>query len=337
MKGKKMKKNRVRLGIVGATGLVGRTFLEVIEEKKLDFSEIRLFASEKSVGKALKCGEQMWKVQALSEEGFQDLDYVLFSAGAAVSGKWAPLAVRSGAYVIDNSSRWRTDPECALIVPEINPDDYAGKSKIISNPNCSTIQSVMALKPLDDAYRLKSVSYTTYQSVSGAGQKGIDDFLRGKENRKMAFFPHDISRNLIPEIDAPAKEGYTKEEIKMVEETRKILHHPDLNVSATCVRVPLERTHGVVVQCVFRDVPDVDEARKRLRAFPGIVVVDDLSRHVYPLAEKAKGNDLVYVGRIRKDLACANGLLLFVVSDNIRKGAASNAVQILEYLMKKNR
>lgn len=337
LKGKRMKRNSVRLGIVGATGLVGRTFLKVIEEKKMNFSEIRLFASEKSVGKTLKCGGRLLKVQALSENGFENLDYVLFSAGAEVSGKWAPLAADSGAYVIDNSSKWRRDPECALIVPEINPNDYAGKSKIISNPNCSTIQSVMVLKPLNDAYRLKSVSYTTYQSVSGAGQKGIDDFFRGKRNRKPKYFPHDISKNLIPEIDAPARDGYTKEEIKMVDETRKILHLPDLKVSATCVRVPLERTHGVVIQCVFEEEPDVDRARKLLEEFSGIEVVDDLRTHRYPLAEQARNNDKVYVGRIRKDLACRKGLLLFVVSDNIRKGAASNAVQILEYLIEKNR
>jgi aspartate-semialdehyde dehydrogenase len=319
--------------VVGATGLVGRTFLKVIEEYQLPVRNLRLFASPKSVGKVLTCEGKEYVVEELKEGCFAGTDFALFSAGASVSKEWAPIAAAEGALVVDNSSCWRMDPDCSLIVPEINIDDYQGKSRIIANPNCSTIQSVVPLKPLDDAFHLKRIIFNTYQAVSGSGEKGIEDLARCRRGEKPQFYPYDISKTCIPEIDIFYDDGYSKEEMKMVNETHKILHHPEIRIAATCIRVPVEVAHGVSIAAEFEKPVSVEEARKALAAFEGIKVVDDPKNHLYPVSTMAAGNDTVYVGRIRKDLSCENGLLFYTVADNVRKGAASNAVQIVKKII----
>ncbi len=319
--------------IVGATGLVGRTFLKVMEEYSLPVNELKLFASEKSVGKTISFHNKEYRVEALKDGCFHGIDFALFSAGSEVSRIWAPIAVKDGVFVVDNSSQWRMENDCALIVPEINFGDYKGKSRIIANPNCSTIQSVLPLKPLDDAFKLKKVHYTTYQAVAGSGEKGIDDLRRCKAGYAPRFYPYDISKTCIPEIDCMMDNGYTKEEMKMVNETRKILHNENLKISSTCIRVPVEIGHGVMIQAEFENSVDVDKAKKIMASYEGIKVVDDLKNHVYPVSTMAIGNDFVYVGRVRKDLACENGLLFYTVADNVRKGAASNAVEIVKKMI----
>jgi aspartate-semialdehyde dehydrogenase len=319
--------------VVGATGLVGRTFLKVMEEYHLPVGSLRLFASPKSVGVKLPYAGKEYEVETLKEGCFRGTDFALFSAGGAISKIWAPFARDEGALVVDNSSEWRMDPQCALIVPEINIEDYKEKSRIIANPNCSTIQSVLPLKALHDAFTLKKVTFTTYQAVSGSGKKGLDDLARCERGEKNQFYPYDISKTCIPEIDVFFADGYSREEMKMVNETRKILHLPFLKVSATCIRVPVPVAHGVVMQAEFKKSIDVENARKVLSAYEGIKVLDDPKNHVYPVSTIAAGTDYVYVGRIRKDLAVDNGLLFYSVADNVRKGAASNAVQIVKKII----
>lgn len=323
-----------KIGIVGATGLVGRTLLEVLEERSILIDELRLFASKKSEGKIIKFKDKKYRVQILKENCFKDLDFVLFTCGANISSLWAKEALNSGAYVIDNSSFFRMNDNVSLIVPEINHNDYQGKSKLIANPNCSTIQSVLALKPLDDLYGLTKVIYTTFQAVSGAGQRGIDDLKNHKKTWKNRYFPYDIHHSLIPSIDKISEDNFTKEEIKMIKETKKILHKDNINIVSTCVRVPIERTHAVSIYCEFENDINLFEAITTLSHFPGIKVLDDLESQVYPVGEIAKNSDFVFVGRIRKVPFSKNGLLLYVVSDNLRKGAALNMVQILEKLIK---
>ncbi len=319
--------------VVGATGLVGRTFLQVLEEYHLPIASIRLFASERSVGKTLPFEGKEYPVEALKEGCFNGVDFALFSAGSDVSKIWAPIASSEGALVVDNSSCWRMDDNCALIVPEVNIEDYKTHGRIIANPNCSTIQSVLPLKPLDMAYRLKRIVFSTYQACSGSGKKGLDDLERCKKGEKNQFYPYDISKTCIPEIDVFLDNGYTKEEMKMVNETRKILHHPEIQIAATCVRVPVPVAHGVSIAAEFEKPVDAAAARELLRNYEGIKVADDPKSHIYPVSTLAAGNDYVYVGRIRKDLSCANGLLFYTVGDNVRKGAASNAVQIVKKII----
>lgn len=325
--------NTYDFAVVGATGLVGRTFLKVMDEYQLPIGNLRLFASERSKGSKVVFQGREYEVEALKEGCFEGTDFALFSAGGKVSEIWAPIAIKEGALVVDNSSQWRMDENCALIVPEINPEDYHGKSNIIANPNCSTIQSVLPLKPLDDEFHLESVRYTTYQAVAGSGKKGIDDLRRCRKGEKPMFYPYDISRTCIPEIDVMMDNGYTKEEMKMVNETRKILHRNDLMISATCIRVPVEVGHGVMIQARFSKPIDEVRAREVLSSYEGIKVVDDLKNHVYPVSTMAEGNDSVYVGRIRKDLVDDHSLLLYTVADNVRKGAAANAVQIVKKII----
>lgn len=319
--------------VVGATGLVGRTFLKVMEEYQLPIASLRLFASPNSAGKKLPFEGKEYVVEELKKGCFEGVDFALFSAGGSVSAKWAPVAAEEGALVVDNSSQWRMHDDCALIVSEINIADRFGKSKIIANPNCSTIQSVLPLKPLDDLFHLTKVTYTTYQAVSGSGKKGLDDLERCQKGEKNQFYPYDISKTCIPEIDIFYDDGYSKEEMKMVNETRKILHRPDLRVSATCIRVPVPVAHGVMMQAEFEKPVNAEKAREALASYPGIKVLDDPKNHVYPVSTIARGTDYVYVGRIRKDLAVDNGLLLYSVADNVRKGAASNAVQIVKKII----
>lgn len=326
---------KYNFAVVGATGLVGRTFLEVLDEYDMPINELHLFASEKSVGKKVLFKGKEYEVEALKEGCFKNIDFALFSAGGSVSKQWAPVAEKEGALVVDNSSCWRIEEDCALIVPEINLDDYLFKRRIIANPNCSTIQSVLPLKPLDDKFHLTRVNYSTYQAVAGSGKKGIDDLERTRRGEKNEFYPYDISSTCIPEIDVACENGYTKEEMKMVNETRKILHDPNLLVSATCIRVPVKRSHGVVINAEFEKPISIQDVKEILSSYEGIKVLDNLPDHIYPVSTIANGNDLVYVGRIRKDLASPNGIIMYCVGDNVRKGAASNAVQIVRKIIER--
>lgn len=320
--------NSYNVAVVGATGLVGRTFLKVLEEYKFPIKNLVLYASKRSAGSLVNFMGKDYTIVELTEDAFEDCDIALFSAGGSVSKQYAPIAAKKGAIVIDNSSAWRMDENCALVVPEINIDDVYKNSNIIANPNCSTIQSVLPLKALNDNFGLKKVIFTTYQAVSGSGQKGIDDLNRCKRGEKNEFYPYDIANTCIPEIDEFLDDGYTKEEMKMVNETRKILHLPELLVSATCIRVPVEACHGVMMQVELDKEFTLDEVRKALTNQPGVVLYDDVKNHIYPNSLVARNQDNVFVGRIRKDLANENSILLYCVADNIRKGAASNAVQI---------
>lgn len=329
-----MKKYNV--AVVGATGLVGRTFLKVLEEYNFPINNLILYASARSKGKVVTyCGKE-YVIEELTKDAFDGVEIALFSAGGSISQEYAPIAEAKGAVVIDNSSAWRMNEDCALVVPEINIDDIYTKRKIIANPNCSTIQSVLPLKPLSDKYGLKRVVYTTYQAVAGSGQKGVDDLRRTKEGQKPEFYPYDISNTCIPEIDSFLDDGYTKEEMKMVNETRKILHLENLPVSATCIRVPVEVCHGVMIQVELEKEFDLEEVKQVLASQEGIVLYDDPKNHIYPNSIVAKDKDQVFVGRIRRDISTKNGLLLYCVADNVRKGAASNAVQIALAMVKKD-
>ncbi len=315
------------VAIVGATGLVGNTFIQILEEVDFKIKSIRFFASKRSAGKVLYFKKQPIVVEELNENSFDGMDLALFSAGGAVSLKYAPIAVSKGCRVIDNSSAWREDPSIPLIVPEVNFRDYS-MNRLIANPNCSTIQSVLPLKALDDAFGLNRIIYSTYQAVSGSGQKGKDDLIRTLNGEEPKFYPYNISKTCIPEIDVFLDNGYTKEEMKMIHETQKILHRPDLKVTATCVRVPVLNAHGVSVFCETKKKASLEEVRSVLEKFENIVVLDDGKNHRYPTSIVANGTDQVYVGRIRQDLSNEYGICFYCTADNIRKGAAANAVQI---------
>ena len=327
-----------RVAVVGATGMVGRKFLQVLEERKLPVSEYFLFASARSAGKQLPFMGKTYTVRELTDDAFQDLgiDIALFSAGGETSRHFAPIVAASGAVVIDNSSCWRMDPDVPLVVPEVNPDAIPGyKSKgIIANPNCSTIQAMVVLKPLADAYGLKRVVYSTYQAVSGAGQKGYMDLVNGLKGEAPQKFPHPIAGNCLPHIDVFLDTGYTKEEQKMIDETRKILSLPELRVTATTVRVPVYHGHSESINVEFTRPFELDELRAVLEKAPGLIVRDDPKHNVYPMAIEAADTDPVYVGRIRRDFSVDSGVNLWCVADNIRKGAATNAVQIAEELIR---
>ena len=325
---------KVNLAVVGATGMVGRTFLKVLKERNFPIENLYLMASKRSAGTKVEYDGKEYTVEELTEHSFdKPIDIALFSAGGSTSEKYAPIAAEHGVIVVDNSAQWRQDPKVPLIVPECNPEDIAWNSGIIANPNCSTIQAMAVLKPLDDKYKIKRVVYSTYQAVSGAGVAGWNDLENGLKGEEPKKFPHQIAGNCLPHIDVFLDNGYTKEEMKMVWETRKILHHPDLKVTATTVRVPVFNSHSEAINIEFENPVDVDEARKILAEAPGVVVVDNPANNEYPLALDAAGTDSVYVGRIRKDESVDNGLNLWVVADNIRKGAATNAVQIAEIII----
>jgi len=327
-----MKKYKV--AVVGATGMVGRTFLKVLEERDLPISEIFFFASSKSAGKTLTFKGENYIVEELTENSFdRGIDIALFSAGAGTSLKFAPIAAEKGCVVIDNSSAWRMDPKIPLVVPEVNPEDIKWNNGIIANPNCSTIQAVVALKPLQMKYGLKRVIYSTYQSVSGAGMGGFKDLENGIKGEAPTKFIYPIAGNCIPHIDVFMDNGYTKEEMKMIQETRKILHLPDLRVTATTVRVPVFYSHSESINVELEKPFDLDELKQELKNFPGIIVQDDPSNNLYPMPITAAGKDEVFVGRIRRDESVDNGVNLWVVADNIRKGAATNAVQIAQKLI----
>lgn len=332
-----MRKNK--LAIVGATGLVGQTILKVLEEKKLPIEDYAFFASSKSAGKKIKFLGNEYIVQELTPNSFDNgFSYAIFSAGGNVAKDFAPIAASKGCVVIDNSSAFRMNSKVPLVVPEVNPEEINHHQGIIANPNCSTIQAVVALKPLDDAYHIKRIVYSTYQAVSGAGHKGVVDLENGvKYNSSYGYelqkFPIPIFSNCLPHIDVFLDNGYTKEEEKMINETRKILKKPDLAITATTVRVPVLNSHSESINVEFEKDFGLSELKENLRKFPSIIVKDDPSFEVYPTTLDANGRDEVFVGRIRRDFSVKSGVNLWVVADNLRKGAASNAVQILEKLI----
>lgn len=325
----------IRCAIVGATGLVGSTFLRVLEEKKLPIDEYVLLASSKSKGKKIKFMDKEYEVEELTENSFDNnrFSYALFSAGGNVSLKYSPIAAKNGCIVIDNSSAFRMNKDVPLIVPEVNANMIKENKGIIANPNCSTIQAVVALKPLHDRYTLKRVIYSTYQAVSGAGIYGIEDLENTSKGKKAEKFDYPIYNNCIPQIDVFFENGYTKEEEKMIEETKKILNLPNLKITATTVRVPVKNCHCESINIEFEEEFNILELKQILNKAPSIVVHDDITKKIYPLPTFVDGKDDVFVGRIRRDYSVDSGINLWCVADNIRKGAATNAVQILEYLI----
>ena len=326
---------KVNLAVVGATGMVGRTFLKVLEERDFPIDNFYVMASARSAGQKLTFRGKEYVVEELTEHSFdKPIDIALFSAGGSTSAKFAPIAAEHGVVVVDNSAQWRMDPEVPLVVPEVNPEDIRWNKGIIANPNCSTIQAMVALKPLDDLLGIKRVVYSTYQAVSGAGVAGWKDLEDGLKGMPPKKFPHPIANNCLPHIDIFLENGYTKEEMKMIWETRKILHHDQLKVTATTVRVPVFSSHSESINMEFLRPFEIEEIYDALEKAPGLVVVDDPAHDKYPLAVDAAGKDEVFVGRIRRDESVDNGINIWVVADNIRKGAATNAVQIAELLVK---
>lgn len=329
---------KYKLAVVGATGLVGKTALTVLEEKQLPIFEYVFFASSKSAGKILTFMGSKYIVRELKDDSFEDgFDFAIFCAGGETSKKYAPIAASCGCIVVDNSSAFRMDIDVPLVVPEVNSEIIKNHSGIIANPNCSTIQAMLPLKALDDKYHIKRIVYSTYQAVSGAGQKGVDDLENGQKGLPNTNFPHPIFNNCLPHIDVFLENGYTKEEEKMINETRKILNRPDLKITATAVRVPVINCHSEAINLEFEQSFVLEDVFSTLKAFPHIQIVDDISHNQYPLATKANGHDDVFVGRIRRDFSVENGLNLWVVADNIRKGAASNAIQIIEKLIEEDK
>lgn len=332
-------KEAKKVAVLGATGLVGREILSVLEQRNFQVSELVLLASERSAGKTLEFRGEPYTVHAVSESSFKDVDIALFSAGGSVSRRWAPVAAAAGAVVIDNSSAWRMDPSVPLVVPEVNPQDAWQHKGIIANPNCSTIQMVVALYPLHLKAGLKYISVATYQSVSGTGiealaslESGSREILDGKSPSPSRVYSHPIAFDVLPHIGAFDMDGISEEEWKMVRESQKIMHLPDLRVSCTTARVPVFRGHGEAIVAQFETPLLADEARKILNNTPGVTVQDDLANVIYPRSRYSEGKDAVFVGRIRKDTGLENALSMWVVSDNLRKGAALNAVQIAELL-----
>jgi aspartate-semialdehyde dehydrogenase len=337
-----MKKDSYNVAVVGATGAVGEQLCEVLEEREFPVGELRLLASERSAGQFLPFQGKQIRVDVLGENSFEDIDIGLFSAGGSVSAQFAPIAVAAGAVVVDNTAHFRMEPDIPLVVPEVNAkeiDKYKARG-IIANPNCSTIQLVVALKPIHDAARIKRVVVSTYQSVSGAGRRAMEELsqqvaalFNGKEIEKEKF-PHQIAFNCIPHIDVFMDGGYTKEEWKLINETRKILGEPNLPVTATTVRVPVFCSHSESVNVETVVKLSAAETKQILREAPGVILADVPEENIYPMAIEAVGKDATYVGRIRDDNSVANGLNLWVVADNLRKGAALNAVQIAEILIR---
>jgi aspartate-semialdehyde dehydrogenase len=323
------------VAVVGATGMVGRKFIEVLEERNFPIDTIYFFASGRSAGSVLKFKGQDVVVEELKEDNIKSkkIHFALFSAGGDTSKAFAPVFVKYGATVIDNSSAWRMDPEVPLVVPEVNPEDIKWNKGIIANPNCSTIQAVVALKPLHEKYGIKRIIYSTYQAVSGAGLKGFEDLEAGYKGAAPKKFTYPIAGNLLPQIDVFMENGYTKEEIKMIDETKKILHDDKLKITATTVRVPVFYGHSESINVELNKEFELKDIFELFEHAPGVILKDDPANLVYPMPIDAAGRDEVFVGRIRRDFSADNGLNLWVVADNIRKGAASNAVQIAEYMI----
>lgn len=324
------------LAIVGATGLVGSTFLKVLEERDFPFENLYMMASAKSAGTTVTFKGKEYVVEELTESSFdKPIDIALFSAGGTASEMFAPIAASKGVVVVDNSSAWRMNKEVPLVVPEVNPEDIKWNKGIIANPNCSTIQAVVALKPLHEKYGIKRIVYSTYQAVSGSGLKGINDLKEGLQGNDIKkAYPHAIAGNCLPQIDVFLENGYTKEEMKMINETQKIMGDDSMKITATTVRVPVYDSHSESINVELEKPFEVEDVKKLLSESQGIVLLDDPQNSVYPLARDAAGKDEVFVGRVRRDFSVENGLNLWVVADNIRKGAATNAVQIAEVLIK---
>ena len=334
---------KLKVAVCGATGAVGGEMIRVLAERAFPVAELKLLASERSRGERIDFGDDELVVEELTEGSFEGVHIALFSAGGSVSKRFAPAAAEAGAVVIDNTSAFRMEADVPLVVPEVNPQDIAnfGARRIIANPNCSTIQMVVALKPIEDAVGIERIVVSTYQSVSGAGRSGVSELeqqsiaLFNLQEIKTERFPHQIAFNCLPQIDSFQDDGYTFEEHKMRDETRKILHRADLRVSATCVRVPVFFAHAESINIQTTKKLTADEARELLRQAPGVRVVDDPAAGLYPTSIDAAGEDETLVGRIREDRSIDCGLDLWVVADNVRKGAATNAVQIAEILAKK--
>jgi aspartate-semialdehyde dehydrogenase len=326
---------KLRLAIVGATGVVGRKFLEVLEERKINIDTLVLFASERSKGLSLVYRGKSYPVLPISEENIiaNPTDFALFSAGSDVSIQYAPFFAKQKTVVIDNSSAWRMNKDVPLVVPEVNPEAIDNHRYIIANPNCSTIQAVVVLKPLHDAYEITRMVISTYQAVSGAGIKGIHDLENQLPTGKTTKFPYQIFSNVIPQIDVFIENGNTKEEEKIINETRKIMSLPSLPISSTAVRVPVKNAHSESINLEFKKPFELKDIRERLAKAPGVVLFDNVEKLAYPMPLMVDGKDEVYVGRLRRDASIQNGLNMFVVGDNLRKGAATNAVQILELFL----
>ncbi|HZV47785.1 MAG TPA: aspartate-semialdehyde dehydrogenase [Thermodesulfovibrionales bacterium] len=333
------KKGKYITAVVGATGAVGNEMIKTLEERVFPIERLRLFASERSEGRRMEFRDMMIPVETLNEKTFEGIDIALFSAGAERSKTWAPVAAHSGCIVVDNSSQWRMDPEVPLVVPEVNSYDLKWHKGIIANPNCSTIQMVVVLKPIHDAAKIKRVVVTTFQSVSGTGQKAIAELMQQTADLlnfkavTCTVYPYQIAFNVLPHIDKFLENGYTKEEMKMVNETRKIIGDPAIRVTATTVRVPVFRCHSESLNIETGKKLTPDEVRAILSAAPGVIVYDAPDKNIYPIPIDVAGKDETYVGRIREDETIENGINMWIVADNLRKGAALNAVQIAEKLI----
>jgi aspartate-semialdehyde dehydrogenase len=325
-----------KVAIVGATGMVGQEFVKVLEQRKFPLSSLQLYASDRSEGKKMFFGHHEIVVKETTVDSFKHVDIALFSAGAEISRYFSPIAAKAGALVIDNSAAWRMDPKVPLVVPEVNPDDIKWHNGIIANPNCSTIQAVVALYPLHKVNPIKRFIIDTYQSVSGTGSAAMEELtsqaklVSKGQNVVPHVYPHQIAFNLLPEIDVFLDNGYSKEEVKLMEESRKIMHADEIAISSTCVRVPVYIGHSEAIHVEFTNPMNPDDARRILAQSPGVRVLDDPNVSLYPQPWLSAGSDDVYVGRIRTDLSRANSLAMWVVADNLRKGAALNAVQIAE-------
>lgn len=328
----------MRLAVVGATGLVGQEVLKVLEERQVEFDELYLVASAKSVGQKIKYKGKEYSIKSMDEVVALAPEIAIFSAGGGTSLEWAPKFAEKGTIVIDNSSAWRMDPSKKLIVPEINGHVLKNDDLIIANPNCSTIQMVMALAPLHKKYKIKRIVVSTYQSVTGTGKDAVQQMMEERQGitNGMKVYPHKIDMNVLPHIDSFLDNGYTKEEMKMVNETRKILEDQTIGVTSTTVRIPTIGGHSEAVNVEFHQDYDLAEVRAILAKTPGVVVEDDVKNNVYPMPINSHGKDEVFVGRLRRDESQPNTLNMWVVSDNLRKGAATNAVQIAEFLMEKS-
>ena len=333
----------MKVAVVGATGLVGTKMLQVLAERNFPVTELLPVASERSIGKEVEFKGKKYTVIGMQEAIDAKPDVAIFSAGGSTSAEWAPKFAAAGITVIDNSSAWRMDPDKPLVVPEINADILTTNDKIIANPNCSTIQMVVALAPLHKAYKIKRIVVSTYQSVTGTGKKAVDQMtgernkaVAGKEEAYPMAYKYSIDLNVIPQIDVFTDNGYTKEEMKMVNETRKILRDDNIKVTATTVRIPVIGGHSEAVNIEFENDFELAEVRNLLEAAEGVMVVDDLANQQYPMPKDAHEKDEVFVGRIRRDDSQPNTLNMWIVSDNLRKGAATNAVQIAEYLVANN-
>ena len=330
---------KYNVAIVGATGMVGRKFIQVLKERNFPVDNIYLFASKRSSGTFISFNGKEVEVEELKEDNIKNksIHFALFSAGGDVSLEFAPIFAKYNAIVIDNSSAWRMHPDVPLVVPEVNPEDIKWNKGIIANPNCSTIQAVVALKPLHDKYGIDRIIYSTYQAVSGAGMGGFSDLENGLKGEAPKKFTHPIANNILPHIDVFTENGYTKEEIKMINETKKIMHDDNLKITATTVRVPVYYGHSESINVELKKEFTLEDIFTIYKNSKGIVLKDDVKNAVYPMPIDAAGHDEVYVGRIRRDFSVENGLNLWVVADNIRKGAASNAIQIAEYIINESK